>query len=127
MIDTQLSKRISSNTALAEYETILTENGLMAKHDVSFSNHKIIKGAIIPKYIEQSINSIKVADVLLNSKTLEKNAISVDISNKSSLFKIPKLPKVVKNKKTVKKRTKRAKKPSTKKKKQALDILMSLY
>jgi hypothetical protein len=128
MINAQLSKRISSNAALAAYETILTENGIMAKHDISFANHKILEGEMIPKNIEQSIDSIKIADVLLNNKTLEKNAVSVDISNKAPLIKLPKLPKLTKkSKKTAKKRTKRTKKASTKKKKQAADILMSLY
>jgi len=71
MIESQLSKRISSNTALVAYETILTENGLMDKYNLSFVDHKIIEGANIPKYIEQSIDSIKIDNVLLNKQTLE--------------------------------------------------------
>jgi 3-dehydroquinate synthase len=57
---------------LAAYETILTENGIMAKYNLSFADHKILEGESIPKNIEQSIDSIKIADVLLNNKTLEK-------------------------------------------------------
>lgn len=110
MIDSQLSKRISTNTALASYETILTENGLMAKYNLSFANHKIVEGESIPKHIEQSIDSIKIDDVLLNDKTLAKNAISVDISKKAPLRK--------KMKKTVKKRPGRHKKTTAKTKKQ---------
>jgi hypothetical protein len=124
MINVQLSKRMLSDAALAAYETILTENGIMAKDNVAFANHKIVKGAIIPKYIEQSINSIKIDNVLLNDKTLEKNAISVDISNKEPLAKLPKLFK--KGKKTAKKRIKRSKKMDTKKKKQPTGTVMSM-
>ena len=111
MIDAQLSKRISPNAALAAYETILTENGIMAKYNMAFANHTILKGESIPKHIEQSIDSIKIADVLLNNKTVEKNAVSVDISNKAPLSAKVQLSK--NSKKTSKKRTK---KESTKKK-----------
>jgi serine/threonine protein kinase len=114
MIDAQLSKRISANTALASYETILTENGLMAKYNLSFANHKIVEGESIPKHIEQSIDSIKIDDVLLNDKTLAKNAISVDISKKAPLRK--------KMKKTAKKRPGRPKKTTAKTKKQAIAL-----
>jgi hypothetical protein len=124
MIDAQLSKRISSNAALAVYETILTENGIMAKYNMAFANHTILEGESIAKNIEQSIDSIKIADVLLNDKTLEKNAISVDISNKEPLAKLPKLSK--KGKKTAKKRIKRSKKIDTKKKKQPTGTVMSM-
>lgn len=124
MIDAQLSKRISSNAALAAYETILTENGIMAKYNMAFANHTILEGESIPKNIEQSIDSIKIADVLLNNKTLEKNAVSVDISKKASLSAKVQLSK--NSKKTSKKRTKKAKKTSTKRKKHSANILVSI-
>ena len=124
MINAQLSKRISPNAALTAYETVLTENGIMAKYNMSFADHKILEGEIIPKNIEQSIDSIKIADVFLNDKTLEKNAVSVDISNKASLSAKVQLSK--NSKKTSKKRTKKAKKTSTKRKKHSANILMSM-
>jgi serine/threonine protein kinase len=55
MINAQLSNRISSNASLSAYETILTENGIMTKHILSFADHKILEGEIIPKNIEQDI------------------------------------------------------------------------
>jgi serine/threonine protein kinase len=115
MINAQLSKRISTNAALATYETILTGNGIMAKYNRSFSNHKIVEGTIIPKHIEQSIDSIKIDDVLLNETTLAKNAISVDISKKVPL---------IKKKRTVKKRPGRPKKTAAKTKKQVTAIAL---
>jgi serine/threonine protein kinase len=87
MVSAHLSKRITAPAALAQYETILTENGLMEKYKISFANHKIVQGELIPKNIEQSIDSIKINDVLLNNTSLEKNAVSVDISNKKPLMK----------------------------------------
>jgi hypothetical protein len=124
MINVQLSKRISSDAALAEYETILTENGIMAKHNMAFANHTILKGESIPKHIKQSIDSIKITDILLNNKTLEKNAVSVDVSNKAPL---PAKVQLSKNtKKTSKKRTKKPKKTSTKRKKHSANILVSI-
>jgi len=123
MIDAQLSKRITTNATLAEYETILTENGLMAKYNLSFANHKIVEGAIMPKHIEQSIDSIKIDDILLNDNTLAKNAVSVDISKKAPLAKNAKLLK--KGKKTVKKRQIRTKKTPAKTKKQ--NVGSSMY
>jgi hypothetical protein len=85
MINVQLSKRISSDAALAEYETILTENGIMAKHNMAFANHTILKGESIPKHIDKSIDSIKIADVLLNNKTLGlESTVSVEVSILSS-------------------------------------------
>jgi len=111
MINAQLSKRITSNAALAQYETILTENGIMANHRVSFTNHKIVQGEILPTYIEKSIQSVKLDDVLLNNTALEKNAISVDIAHKEPLATKAK-PK--KAKKTAKKRPGRPKKTNKK-------------
>jgi serine/threonine protein kinase len=116
MIDAQLSKRIAINAALATYETILTGNGLMAKYNLSFANHKIVEGSVIPKHIEQSIDSIKIDEVLLNEQTLAKNAISVDISKKAPLVK--------KGKKTLKKRPGRPKKPVAKTRKQVTAIAL---
>jgi serine/threonine protein kinase len=87
MVSAHLSKRITAPAALAQYETILSENGLMEKYKISFANHKIVQGELIPKNIEQSIDSIKINDVLLNNTSLEKNAVSVDISNKKPLMK----------------------------------------
>lgn len=101
MICAQLSKRITVPAALAQYETILVENGLTTKYKISFANHKIVPGELIPKNIEKSIDSIKISDVLLNNTTLEKNAVSVDISYKAPLVSAKKL-KI--GKKTVKKR-----------------------
>jgi len=124
MINAQLSKRISHDAALAAYETILTENRIMAKRNMAFANHKILEGESIPTNIEKSIDSIKITDVLLNNKTLEKNAVSVDISNKAPLSAKVQLSK--NSKKTSKKRTKKAKKTSTKRKKQSANILMSM-
>lgn len=101
MVSAHLSKRITAPSALAQYETILTENGLMEKYKISFANHKIVQGELIPKNIEQSIDSIKISDVLLNNTALEKNAVSVDISHKASLISAK---KVKPGKKTTKKR-----------------------
>jgi hypothetical protein len=107
MVNADLVKRVTADDALSQYETILTENGLMSKYNISFANHKIIQGESIPKNIEQSIDSIKINDVLLNDTALEKNAVSVDILHKA--------PTSIKPKgKTVKKRAaiKRPKKPT---------------
>jgi len=112
MVDAQLSKRITTNAALATYETILTGNGLMSKYNMSFANHKMMQGESMPKHIEQSINSIKIDHVILNDKALVKNAISVDISKKAPLVK--------KMKKTVKRRPVRPKKPAAKTKKRLI-------
>jgi hypothetical protein len=107
MVNADLAKRVTAIDALMKYETILTENGLMNKYNISFADHKIVQGGPIPQNIEQSIESIKIDDVLLNDTALEKNAVSVDILHKA--------PSSIKTKgKTVKKRTaiKRPKKPT---------------
>jgi serine/threonine protein kinase len=107
MVNADLVKRVTADDALSQYETILTENGLMSKYNISFANHKIVHGESIPKSIEQSIDSIKINDVLLNDTTLEKNAVSIDILHKSQTSIKPK-------RKTLKKRAaiKRPKKPA---------------
>jgi serine/threonine protein kinase len=97
MVCSQLSKRITAPAALSQYESILTENGVMEKYKISFANHKIVHGEPIPKNIEQSIESIKINDVLLNNTALEENAVSVDILHKGPVVSSKKV-------KTLKKR-----------------------
>ena len=80
MVSAQLSKRDTAEGVLMNYETILTEHGIMKKHNVYFTNHKIEKGELLPKHIEQSIESIKMEDIILNENALAKNAVTADIT-----------------------------------------------
>ena len=104
MIHPQLSKRISTNTALVNYETILTKNGLMDKYGLFFANHKIMKGELIPPKIEESIDSVQMKNVILDDTKLEKNTVSVHVVEKSLSLLSPKSISAKKMKKKQKKR-----------------------
>jgi len=111
MVSAHLAERTTANYALSQYENILTENGIMSKYNISFANHKIVKGEQVPQNIKTSIESIKIDDLLIPTDKLNKNAISVDISYKEPIS-VKSLQQRKKGKKTYKKRLpKRSKTP----------------
>jgi hypothetical protein len=102
MVSSKLSKRETTEDVLLNYENILTEHGLMSKYNIHFMGHTIEEGNLLPKHIEDSLNSIKMKDVLLNKEELEKNAVTIDITSlkKIKTKKARKTKKPKKNKKT---------------------------
>jgi serine/threonine protein kinase len=101
MVSAQLSKRISAESVLLQYETILTDGDIMEKHKLYFIDHKIKEGKIMTKDIEKKIESIKMGDVILNDAELKENAISAIVHKRSPVAK-----------KTAKKKTTRPRKKS---------------
>uniref|UniRef100_A0A6C0HHH5 Protein kinase domain-containing protein n=1 Tax=viral metagenome TaxID=1070528 RepID=A0A6C0HHH5_9ZZZZ len=106
MVNADLAKRITATAALSQYETILTENSIMSKYRISFANHKIVQGEPIPEKIEQSIESIKIDDIIIPPNKLNEHAVSINLQPTKKLIseKSAKKRKAKKSKKTAKKR-----------------------
>lgn len=102
MVSSDISKRDTVKGVLSNYEAILTENGIMAKENVQFTGYTLEKEELLPKHIEESLDSIQMKDVLLTKQELEKNAVTIDITKlkKIKTKKTRKTKKQKKNKKT---------------------------
>ena len=87
MVSAQLSNRITAGELLDRYESILMENNIMKKYAKYFKDHKIINGELIPKRMKTSLNNIKMANILLNKKELDKIAVSLSFDDKPSTNK----------------------------------------
>jgi serine/threonine protein kinase len=94
IISAQLSKRIAADELLDRYESILTDNDIMRKYAKYFKDHKVVHGEPIPKYMNRSLNSIHMGDILLNQQDLDKIAVSLSLDDKPSTAKPKKSPKV---------------------------------
>ena len=58
MVHPNLYSRYDTDMLMNEYEQLLSEQGLLKKHNMSFDNHRLVDGAEIPPVLEKTINLI---------------------------------------------------------------------
>ena len=74
MIHHNVYSRHDTNTLMNEYEGILSEHGVLTKHNMHFDNHKLVSGNELPISIEKTVSKM-VHDVNQISKE-DINAMS---------------------------------------------------
>jgi len=67
MIHPNVYSRHDTNTLMNDYEGILSEHGLLTKHNMRFDNHKLVAGNEFPISIEKTVSKM-VHDVNQISK-----------------------------------------------------------
>jgi len=76
MVHPNVYSRYDTDMLMNEYEEILSEQGLLKKHNMKFDNHRLVDGAEIPTVLEKTIDMI-VKDTANVSKS-DLKTISVN-------------------------------------------------
>ena len=76
MVHPNVYSRYDTDMLMNEYEEILSEQGLLKKHNMKFDNHRLVDGAEIPTVLEKTIDII-VKDTANVSKS-DLKTISVN-------------------------------------------------
>jgi serine/threonine protein kinase len=74
MITPDLTKRITVDQLLDEYEIILSTHGFLEKHHYYFSNHLLKTGSRIPTVVKDKMSSIQISSLSLSPDTIKENA-----------------------------------------------------
>jgi hypothetical protein len=70
MITPSLSKRIMIDSLIERFEEILSNHGILRKHNVHFDNHVLVSGNHIPEKISENIN--KLSKKMLKLSVIER-------------------------------------------------------
>jgi len=58
MVHPNVYSRYDTDVLMNDYEDLLSEQGLLKKHNMRFDNHRLVEGAEVPTVLEKTINRI---------------------------------------------------------------------
>jgi hypothetical protein len=71
MINGNLLKRIKLEDALDAYEHILTNNGIMAKHNKHFFKNQLVDGLTVPVSVQNKIESVNTDSLYITAEEMK--------------------------------------------------------